>query len=54
MWAAGSAPLCLEAGTYLVHIEMTSGTRVRIDQLRLRRNETAVAPSSWSHIRSLY
>ena len=54
MWAAGSAPLCLEAGTYLMRIELIAGSRVRLDCLRLRREQTAVAEGSWSLIRSLY
>jgi hypothetical protein len=54
LWAAGSLPLCVEAGDYRVRIEFLSGSLARIDQLELVYESSPTSAASWGELKSHY
>ncbi|MFH1841614.1 MAG: hypothetical protein ABIF77_00265 [bacterium] len=53
MWAAGSSPCCLDAGTYALEFEFLTGTDVRIDLVRFD-DGVAADCMAWGALKALY
>jgi len=51
---AGSDLLCLDAGTYDFHVQMTSGQLVKADYIRFVYEQTPVESTSWGAIKSMF